>query len=211
MYKRKRSSPVSSRKRRRTMNISRPRISKSVNRQVHKFRRTGAGFAVSGGVGQLPWLGYTDAKLSYMSGSSEFAALFDEYRITHMQIKVFLRIDPSAQTAATASYPRLYSSIDHNDVSTPASLNELRERGNCRVQVLNPNRPVILNVKPSVLGETYRSAIATTYTPKWRVWLPTTNLDVPHYGIKFGIDDLTNTNYRVDSEITYWFQCKNSV
>jgi len=210
MNKRKRSSTNQPRKRRRTMNISRPRMQRTIS-QIHRFRRTAKGFAVVGGAGLAPWLGYTDAKLSYMPNASEFASLFDEYRLSHVQIKVYLRIDPSAQTAATASYPKLYSSIDHTDVTTPASLDELRERGNCRISVMNPNRPIVLNFKPSVLSETYRGAVTTTYTPKWRVWLPTTNLDVPHYGIKFGIDDLTNTNYKVDSEITYWFQTKNVV
>ena len=47
-------------------------------------------------------------QLANVVNSTDFANLYDQYRINYVVLKFWLRIDPSAQAAASASYPKLY-------------------------------------------------------------------------------------------------------
>lgn len=123
---------------------------------------------------------------------------------------VHLKVDPSAQVAANATMPKLYWIKDFDDGGTPASINELREHSKCQYRVLNPNKPIVIGLKPSTLSLGYRSALTNTFTPRWRQWIDMATIDVPHYGFKIAIDDLTNTNYKVDFEYKMWFKCKDT-
>lgn len=184
----------------------------NLRRDTHYFKRSFAQIAPGAFVGNAvyaPYLNSYSFSLGQLPQVSEFTNLFDRYKITHVQLRFFLKIDPSAQTAANASFPKLYFVKDYNDTSTPSNLDELRQHNKCQVRVLNPNRPIIVNIKPAVLSETYRGVATTTYSPKWRQWVDCTHTDVPHYGLKWGIDDFTNTNYKLDIEGKMWFACKD--
>lgn len=140
----------------------------------------------------------------------EFTSLFDQYMITRIQVRWFLRIDPSAQTAATASYPRHYCFKDWDDSGLPIDLNAFREHSKCQVRVMHPNRPIVVTYKPAVLIQLYETLTNAAYGPKWRQWIDCNDPDVPHYGLKWAIDDLTNTNYRVTTEVRYWFKMRGA-
>lgn len=194
----------------RTRMIRRMTVPRSVNRyETHFFKRSVAGSPINGAAGFLPYLAGTSTSLGVLPNVSEFANLFDQYMITHWQLRFYLSIDPSAQAAASAVYPRLFWCPDNDDVAIPSSLNELRERSKTRTRILTPSRPVIVNVKPSVLNEVYRGLGTITYSPKWKQWIDMSNTDVPHYGLKWAIDNLTNTNYSLNIEQVMWFRCKN--
>lgn len=183
-----------------------------MNKDVHFFRRSFAQIApgaFSGNAAYNPYLNVYSFNLAQLPGVTDFSNLFDRYMITHVQLRFYLKIDPSAQTAATATYPKLYTVKEYDDSSTPTTLDQLREHNKCQVRVLFPNRPVIVNIKPAVLSEVYRGVATTSYTPKWKQWIDMENRDVPHYGLKWGIDDFTNTNYKLDIEGKMWFACKD--
>lgn len=163
----------------------------------------------AGNVAYAPLLNGYNFTLGALPDVSDFTNLFDRYMITHVQLRFFLIIDPSAQAAAAATYPKLYFVRDYDDSTAPASLNSLRQHSKCVVRVMNPNRAVTINIKPAITTEVYRSAVATSYSPKWRQWVDMAHTDVPHYGLKWGIDDLTNTNYKVEILGKIWFQCKD--
>lgn len=188
--------------------IMRPR---PVASQVHAFKRSANILAVTGAAGYAPYCNSFAFQLANLPNNTDFTNLFDSYMLSHVQLKFYLSVDPSAQTAATAYQPRMFYCRDHNDATAPATINELRERGDCQTRVLTVSRPVTINIKPSVLGEALRTGGLITYIPKYKQWLPTANNDVPHYGLKFAIDDLTNTNYKVNVEATYWLRCKTTL
>jgi len=164
----------------------------------------------TGNVAYAPLLQASAFTFTSLVNASEFTALFDQYKITHVQVKFFLKIDPGAQSAAGASYPKLFTITDHDDESPPASLNVMREHPRCRIRVMNPNRPVTVNIKPAILGLAYKTAVASAYCPKWKQWIDCNDSMVPHYGLKWAIDDLTNTNYKVDTEVKMWFACRGA-
>lgn len=179
-------------------------------RDVHYFRRNFNFGDLPGNAVHAPYLAANTFSFSQLPNVIEFTSLFDRYMITHVQLKFFLTIDPSAQAAASAVYPRMWWVRDYDDSIAPGSLDSLREHAKVSTKILTPNRPVIVNIKPAVLSETYRSALATTYSPKWRTWIDCGATDCPHYGLKYGIDNFTNTNYVLRVEGIMWFACKDT-
>lgn len=176
---------------------------------THSFIRKATPFALQGNVAYAPYQNVTAISFSQIANSAEFSALYDQYKLNLVKLQFWLRVDPSAQAAASAISPKLFWFRDMDD-NVPASMTEMRERARCKIAVLRTDRPVTIWVKPNVLAEVYRGVGTTTYSPKFGQWLDMTNTDVTHYGVKWNIDNLTNTNYYVDIESTYYFQCKNS-
>lgn len=189
-------------------------LSKSVVRgpsaDVHTFKRWTDGGVITGNAVNNPYLASFSFTLGALPNVSEFTNLFDQYMITKVVTKMWLKIDPSAQAAASAAFPKLYVARDFDTSTAPASLNDLRQYARCKVIGFNPNRPITLVSKPNTLALSYTSAIANNYTPKWNTWLDVGDPNTIHYGWLYAIDDLTNTNYRVTIDHTYYFKCKNT-
>lgn len=69
-----------------------------------------------------------------------------------------------------------------------------------------------ITLKPAIQTEAYKSALASTYVPKWGQWLSTDDPTVPHYGLKahcIGPDN-TAENGNLDIEYIIYFSCKNN-
>lgn len=176
---------------------------------THSFERKTNLFTISGNAVHAPYLGVSNIQLGFVRNAAEFSALYDQYRINKVKIQFWLKVDPSAQTAATAAHPKLYWVRDLDD-SNVLTQDEMRERAKCKIAVMRTDRPITIWIKPNLLNLVYRGPTTSSYVPTFGHFLDMTNQDVPHYGIKYNIDDLTNTNYRVDIETTYYFQCKNT-
>lgn len=195
---------------RRTAAVKRLKNSRRVpnNELVHKFRR-GWAATWTGNVAYAPYLSGWPIRLSDVPNYTDFTNLFDQYRIKYVKTKWYLKVDPGAQAAASAIYPKIYYSRDYNDTTAPANLGELRERGDCKFKVLRPDRPVIIKFKPNLLQSIFTSGTAVQ-EPVWDKWLNTSASDTPYCTIKWAFDDLTNTNYKVECEAYFYIECKNS-
>lgn len=209
-YKRRRAMRTTRRVKRRVARPNRARVSKvNVKQQLHFFTRRFAGPQVVGNAAYSPYLFAKSFDFNSLPNVSDFSNLFDRYMITYAKVSLYLKIDPSAQTSAAATFPKVYMIRDYDDATTPTSLNQLREHGNCKVRVMNPNRPVTFGIRPATLALTLWNGVTPTGTPTWKQWIDMVTLDVPHFGVKWAIDDLTNTNYKVDVEYQLWFRCKD--
>lgn len=176
---------------------------------THRFTRWYDSGVFTGNAIYAPLLQGASFSLSALPNVSEFANLFDQYKITHVQLRFHLDTDPGAQAAASAQYPKLYYATDYDDANAPASLDDLRQHARMQCRVLTPNRPIKVNIKPAVTTLVYRGPTTSSYVPKWRQFIDMAQTDVPHYGLKWGIDNLTNTNYKVRVEGRMWFTCKD--
>lgn len=201
------------------------RVAKSATSEnTHRYKRMlGGNFAnwptgtllsgccrIAGNAVNAPWLGSYTVALSDVVNSSDFTNLYDQYRLDKLIIKFYLKFDPSSQSATTSNIPRLYWYRDLDDLTSPASLNEIRENGKCKTVPLTLYKPVTIVMKPNVLRVIYQSAVSSQYTPSFNQWLDMSTPTNQHYGLKFAIDDLTNTNYRVEVEGTLHFSCRQS-
>lgn len=179
---------------------------------VHHFKRMiSSPGSLQGAVGYAPYTSnfYLNG-IANLVNFTELTSLYEQYRINLCVWKVWLRIDPSAQTATNASFPRLYWCRTDDSTSAPTGLNFIRERQNARVKVLTPNRPVTIKFRPNVLNASYETAVTTAYSPKWKQWIDTNNSGTVHYGFGWAIDSLVNTNYFLDFEIAVYFSCKGA-
>lgn len=218
MYKRKRRAASRSGRRfkraRRTFKRKRFSRRQRVGSTVYSYRRMIAnGGQIVGNAVNAPYLGsYSSAQLQLgnVVNVSDFQNLYDQYRINYVVIKFWLKIDPGAQAAASASFPKLYWYRDYDDATVPANLNEIRENQKARVAVMHPNRPITIKFRPNSLALLFSSGVASQYKPTWRQWMDMGTVTSQHYGIKYAIDDLTNTNYKVDIEGTLYFQCRQA-
>lgn len=188
----------------------------NVKQQVHFFKRNFVSTPVTGGPGLAPLLSSTFFSLNNIPGVNDFVNLFQRYMITYVKLNFYLTVDPSAQAAASAVYPKLYLVRDYTDTATPASLNALREHGKVKIRVLNPNKPVTIGLRPASLNLVNKLGGTQSYTPVWKQWhemgnLPTPLTDVPFFGLKWGIDNFTNTNYSLNVEGVMYFRCKDLV
>jgi len=196
----------------RTKKVKGMRLSK-VPAQVHQFVRHFSSAAhtslITGNAAHNPLSFVKEYNFGQVVNSSEFQALYDQYRLDWVETKFWLRIDPGAQAQNTANYPKLYTCVDR-DSADVLTLESIRERSNCRIDVLRCDRPVVIKFKPSCLMTVYRDATTTSVAPKYGVWLDMASPAVRHMGLSYLIDDLTNLNYKVDIEVKCWFSCKNS-
>nr|AJD07569.1 capsid protein [Sewage-associated circular DNA molecule] len=175
---------------------------------TYNFKRNYNFGDLPGNAAYNPYLAGNSFSFSQLPNATEFGVLFDQYKITSIKLRFYLTVDPAAQTAATAVFPRMWWAQDNDDDSAPASINDLRERSDVTTEILHPDKPVEVFLKPSVLSAVYRSAVSSSYIPKWGQFIDMSAQNVPHYGLKYGIDNLTNTNYTVRVEGTMWFQCR---
>lgn len=216
--------PLLVQKRRRaakTMRRVKPRVAARANRaraskinvrnQLYYFTRRCAPIAtIVGNPASAPFLYGSVFKLSDLPNVTDFSNLFDRYMLTYVKMAFYLKVDPSAQNAATATFPKIYLTRDYdNEAIVPSNINALREQAKCIVRVLTPNRPVTIGIRPACQAMTQLNTTTNVRTPVWKQWIDFDSPDVPHYAVKWAIDDFTNTNYKLDIEYQYWFRCKD--
>lgn len=213
MMKRSRNSRKSRNVRRKIMPMRTRNIKRSnIATLVHTFKRKCANTWIVGSGLLAPYLStFPIDGISQLINGTEFTALYDQYMITGLEISFTLVIDPGAQAGNTSVFPRIFWARDQDDSTVPSDLNELRQYGNCKVAVLKPGEAVTMYCKPNVLAEIYRTGVSSTYNPVFDQWIDTSSgADARHYAFKVGIDNLTNTNYRVEIERTLYFKCRNT-
>lgn len=160
--------------------------------------------------------------LDDVKGYTDFTALYDQFMISHCQIHVTLISNPNAPAKNNATigvgtdwnsnnwYPKMWYVYDSDDSNT-LSLDTIRERQGVKYKTLEPNKTMVINVKPRLLVQTYRTATSTGYAPKRMFIDVATGYNVPHYGIKFvldtmGIDPIDK--FMVRFETKYWLKFK---
>lgn len=161
--------------------------------------------------------------LDDVKGYTDFTNLYDQFMITHAQIHISLITNPdaaypingtgsSAVINPTNWFPKLWYVYDSDD-DTTLSLAVIRERQGVKYKTLQPNRALVINVKPKFASQTYKTPIATGYAPKRGYLDVATAQEVPHYGLKFVIDTMgltpqTNYPFKVRVETKYWLRFK---
>lgn len=134
-------------------------------------------------------------ELNDLNSYTEFSNLFEEYRITGVKLtfiwnKNSAQNDIGAITPGDSSFiPNLYLVYDPNDVSTPASIVSLLERGDVKIRRLD--RPCKMFVRPKVAASVYESGVTTAYADASKLWLSTASQAVDYYGVKWAVDAST--------------------
>lgn len=203
---------------RRRLRVSRGRIGRGTN--VHRYVRfvatpqtiTCTGVEANGcGIFQL----------QDTQNYTELTALYDRYKITHVQARIQLVTNPNSQfwtnsqtlSQPTNWFPKLWYCKDYDDSNTE-TIAALKQRAGTKMFVLKPDKMYKVNIKPAILGQTYRTATTTGYAPMWKQWIDVNNADVPHYGWKYaidadGLDPIDAFGFQVRIEYKYWITMKD--
>ena len=157
-----------------------------------------------------------------MYNNVSYSKLFEYYKINKVIITLRYKADLNPRldvvttsqpgtTAPNEANPIIWFKVDHNDV-TADSLDTLKSSSRTKEIQFTNNRPKIeIVLKPAVLSESYKSAVASTYVPKWGQWLTTQDTTVPHYGIKmYATGPAAQTYGGIVMTKQYYFTCKNN-
>lgn len=183
---------------------------------VHRFRRQHQLGDIFGTTtsGQQVGFGLT-FQVSDVVNASEFTALYDQFKLTGVKLRMWIMRDNSASAStagpaqiAAFKIPLMYYVIDH-DTSTDPSTDELRQYSNCKMWQFNNTRPFSIFIKPKMLTEVYRTNITRSTVPTTPRFISTDQIDTQHFGFRARLINMDDSSITLRRELTYYFSCKN--
>lgn len=152
-------------------------------------------------------------RLSDCAGSTDFTNLFDQYKISGVKVRIWWT-STSSDSATRVPAPRMIYSVDEDDNEVPTDLNGFRQKNSVKVHQFGNGVPLQLYIKPRLAKSVYNNSVSTAYSST-RSWVDCQNSNVPHYGLKFFLQDVWAPNdiaflkahmFRV--ETTYYIKAK---
>lgn len=178
--------------------------------------------ASTSGVVEIPLS--TQFTFTDISGNSEFAALYDSYRLNGVKISIKMISNPDASYAAgntpvnqyTNYYPTLWYVRDYDDVAL-MTLEQIREYKAVKHVTLRPNKEISIMVKPRVLRQVFNSSTNAGYEIALPKFIDMANNALPHYGLKMVLDfegtsipiNTVTNQWRFRVNYKYFFQAKD--
>lgn len=120
-------------------------------------------------------------------GYTELTALFDSYKIDHVEVEFVPMFNMQAITlVGTVKVAELYTAIDYDDNSAAASLGAMVEYRTNRIAAWN--QKFTRSFSPRAAQAVYGGGAFTSYAmvPK-STWIDMASPSVAHYGLKYGI------------------------
>lgn len=157
--------------------------------------------------------------LSHLANVSEIVNLYDNYRIKKVVVQVIPSFNSSDLIQAASGpmgIPCMHYAVDSDDATVPANRTSIMENSYCRtVRLDSPFNIVIVPRAQNVVATTTGSAAGGMLPAN--TWLDTASQNIPHYGLKFWIDEMVQV--AADSQarpfvkfnVTYYLECKNVV
>lgn len=200
------------RKYRRRTAPKKTRMARAVNvkNDTYFFKRMAYKTTITGDVTRTA-KGSMTFQLADLPGNADFTNLFDYYKITGVKLKFQLSLDPSAATYQNSLRPRMFYCVDNDDAANPFDTDELRQRGKTREWLLNPNKPLSIFLRPKYLNLVSYQTIQNGYQIAAQKWLDLGIPAVPHYGLKYVIENLNNEiGQTVLVDATYYLAFKGT-
>lgn len=182
----------------------------NVRRDVHYFRRFAYKSTITADVSRTAKGALTFA-IQDVPGLSDFTSLFDYYMLTGVKVRFTTLLDPNSQAAGNSYFPKIYTAVDNDDDTAPLSSDDLRQRSNCKIRWLGPNRSYDIFLRPKYLKNVYISGVSTGYEIGKQTWLDLSNTNIPHYGLKYVIENLNpDLGQQVQVEVTYYISMRGT-
>jgi len=125
-------------------------------------------------------------QLSYLPGYTEFTALYDQYKIESISLRIIPTATTSTPNDPATGYVTL--AVDYDDAVTPTSMTSLFEYGTC--QVFQPTEVIEMKLHPRIAKAAYSGAF-TSYASEPAGWIDVGSPSVQHYGLKVGLAQTT--------------------
>lgn len=127
-------------------------------------------------------------------GATEWSNLYDQLKIEKVEITFTVNAQDPALTSSTtpqAGGPSLLVSTDVNDVAT-GSLQQTAQQENCRLLTPTTGKPEMYTFKPKYQQLISYTSLASATAA--RTGYVTSNLDVPHYGVRVSVNNAGTNN-----------------
>lgn len=153
-------------------------------------------------------------------GISGMLTTFDQFRILkwNVVIKPFgsavqpYQYEGAGEFAGVAQMDQceIISAIDYDDSTAPSSYNGLKARGG--VKTTWGNRTHRRTLTPCVQRQVFETNLTAAYNPSFKAWLPTNDATTPHFGIKFGVENLGDLSqkFRVQGSMLIQFKYRKN-
>jgi len=161
---------------------------------------------------------YYTRKFDDMMAYGEFTNLFDNYRITKIQMTFQLinnvnatwNLNTTANNNATNWYPKMWYVRDYDGGSTE-TISSMKERQGVKCVIMQPNKAIKISFVPRVRTLIYKTSTTEGYAPK-TIKLDMADVTVPHYGLHVvwdtnGQDVLDAYPFKVCVETKFFFSC----
>ena len=126
-----------------------------------------------------------------------FQGLFDQYRITGIEVAFRSLTNPDASYTANSAttinannfFMDIYAVVDNDDANTPTSIEYMQAYGKkLKMGLLKPNQWFHYSFHPKVQNLVYYTSVNSGYAvPVKNPWINCANTGVPHYALKFAI------------------------
>jgi hypothetical protein len=121
------------------------------------------------------------------AGSSELSAMFDQYKLMQVTVRIDWNYNSYPVGSGTAVAPLMNYVVDYDD-SGSALMNNLLQYPGMKTHsfLQNGYTPLIVSCKPKPLRDIASTGISTAYGPMTAApWIRTADMTTPHYGLKF--------------------------
>lgn len=205
-FRSKRSAPKRAMVRRRR--LARPVRSIGVRQPVHYFKRTAFySTYVQGSTLSTNAYGLI-GQLTQVPGYTEFTALYDQYRIMAMKIRLSPRAN-SAEAGTNQGLIKMWTAIDYDDNTPITAISDMLQRPN--VKQTKSSQEHVRYFKPRINVPTPGIVNTIPGQSSTRGWLDCDNPSIPHYGLKVLVDQLPSGAQSWDVSVTYYLAFKNVV
>lgn len=180
---------------------------KLMGSKVHYFKRTAfySGFITGSTLTDVT--GALQFQLNSLPNYTEFTNLFDMYRINGVKVTLMPRGN-SAEVGTNQGLVKLFSVIDYDDNIAPAALTEVLQYES--LKTTNTSRDHKRYIKPKLSRVLYQPGAVNAYGAS-NGWIDCTNPQVPHYGMKYVLQQLPAGAQSYDCKITFYLAFKNVV
>jgi len=144
--------------------------------------------------------------LDSIQGYTDFTSLYDQYRI--MRVDTHLIPEFHVNTTTLTNLSVLWSCVDYDDDTVPASINEVQQFQNARVYA-NDGQTKIVSYKPHIAVAAY-SGTFTSFTNMAAQWIDAASPSVKHYGLKLAMSTGSGATvtYYIVSQV--WLEFRNT-
>lgn len=167
-----------------------PSIPKRIHGAIYPYIRK-ANFTQILSSNTAPVFGAFAFKLSDFPNYTEFTGLYDQYRVVKVDVQFLALTIGITNTNSAGSIvitcPRFLTVLDYDDSTAPSAMDDLRQYNNCIA--VNGSESFIRSFTPASLELGYISGIANSYAPVYKKWHDLSGSNIPHYGIKYGLDN----------------------
>lgn len=142
------------------------------------------------------------ATLTDVPSSSEFTALYDQYKINAFKLTIMPR---STEASVGQDSSVIGSVIDYDDNVTPTNVTQLVQYQN--LKMTRGSRIHTRYVKPKIATQVFQTGVLPGYGSS-KSYIDVASPDVPHYGLK-GYIQQTATVQTFDLKVDYYLAMKN--